>query len=137
MNRSEESRRLHRLFAAWPLAALGLIIAVAPPQSPSDVDASQFEAGMRIAIDPISGSPVGVPAGDAFPSTGLNRSSAGLTQYRLPGGGYGADLQGRFMSATMVRVNDVGELEHVCTEDHDHALDFVNNETEPVEWEVR
>jgi len=144
MSRPTESSRLRRLAAAWPLAALGLLAAVAAPHSSTPVDAQAYETGMRIQIDPITKTPTGVPAGSAFLAPGLNRSSAGLTQFRLPDGGYGVDLQGRFMSASMIRRNTDGSFESICTQDHDHALDFVRETkatraptNDPSTWEVR
>ena len=138
MLRSVESLRLRRIAAAWPLAALGLVLAVAPPKTaPTPVDAVA-ESGMRIAIDPETGDPIGSPAGGAALETTLSRSSAGLVPYRLPDGGTGVHLQGRFMSASMVRLNADGELETICTEDHDHAVHFLQDtDEETVEWEVQ
>lgn len=139
MLRSRESRGLRRLAAAWPLAALGLLVAVMPPQNPSTPSAATaVESGARIAIDPVTGDWIGMPAGGAGLETSLNRSSQGLVPYRLPDGGVGVDLQGRFMNASVVRLGADGQLETICTEDHDHAEDFLHGRNDDtVEWEVQ
>lgn len=138
MLRSRESRGLRRLAAAWPLAALGFVAAVLPPQIPSsDSEPSAVESGARIAIDPETGDPIGMPAGGAGLETSLNRSSRGLVPYRLPDGGTGVHLQGRFMNASVVRIDGGGQLETICTEDHDHAEDFLRGTSDAIEWEVQ
>ena len=84
-----------------------------------------------------TGDPVGVPSGPAFVDLGLSRESAGLVPYRLPDGGYGVDLQGRFMSATVARVGEDGDVEwmpgypvdtNVGADDGEaHSLDTADN----------
>lgn len=150
MTRSLGADRLRRLASAWPLAAFGFIAFVLPlsttPQH--DVDGSAFEAGMRVAIDPETGDLVPMPADglarEFSMDRALSRSSAGLVEEIQPDGSVRVNLQGRFQSASVVRLVD-GELQKTCTHDAAHAAEFMDGAcdhdhapaTAPVKWEVK
>lgn len=150
MKRAPERAALRRLAAAWPLACLALITVVFPPDtSPEPTPATGFESGLRISLDPDSGAPAGMPSSDALERSfaldrALSRSSAGLVERRNPDGSYGVHLQGRFMSASVARIDEDGQLQRVCTHDPDHAHAVLEGETpasecdrDPSTWEVK
>ena len=72
-------------------------------------------AGMVVSIEPGTGRLI-MPSADemrrlsAAERTGLLRTSAGLTEIRLPNGAVMVDLQGRFMEFTVVRRDLQGRL---------------------------
>lgn len=82
------------------------VTAAAPVQAPAP-------AGAVIAVDPETGR-LGMPSAaqmlelSAAERTGLLRSSAGLESVRLPDGSWMVDLQGRFQSFTVVRLDALG-----------------------------
>jgi hypothetical protein len=103
---------------------------------------------MRIAIDPDTGElvPALVPmnkAMDAELATMLSKSSDGLVEVRHPDGHVSVDLQGRFMSASLARINTDGSLESTCVESVEQAEHFLSGAAHAAghdhadEWEVR
>gem|GEM_PF-3874276 len=55
----------------------------------------------------------------------LSRSHKGLEVRPGPRGGIMVDLQGRFQSVSMARVNADGEIEFGCVESHASLEDFL------------
>ena len=145
MTRIDPPTPLRRLAASWPLAALAFVVAVLPPDtSPEPRPAGQ--SGFRIAIDPETGDLIGMPpADDAFSlDQALSRSSAGLVPVRRPDGSVSVHLQGRFMSASVVRLEADGTVKTLCTDDLEQAERFLAGEDtdhdhahDHVEWEVQ
>jgi hypothetical protein len=101
----------HRHVAAIqpkPDSAIVVPATTPPPATP----------GMVVAIEPETGRLV-MPSAEemlrlsAAERTGLLRTSAGLTEIRLPNGAVMVDLQGRFMEFTVVRRDLQGGLHRV------------------------
>lgn len=90
---------------AKPVTAAAVPTAAIPPVTP----------GMVVSIEPETGRLV-MPSAEemlrlsAAERTGLLRTSAGLTEVRLPNGAVMVDLQGRFMEFTVVRRDLQGRL---------------------------
>lgn len=143
MTRIDLPASLRRLAASWPLAALAFVVAVLPPDTTPD-PRPVGQSGFRIAIDPETGDLVGMPpADDTFSlDEALSRSSAGLVPVRRPDGSVSVHLQGRFMSASVVRLEADGTLKTLCTDDLEHAKGFlegedVDHDHDHVVWEVQ
>ena len=79
-------------------------------------------AGMVVSIEPGTGRLI-MPSADemrrlsAAERTGLLRTSAGLTEIRLPNGAVMVDLQGRFMEYSLVRLDPAGCPHFFCVND--------------------
>lgn len=109
------------------------------------------EAAMRASIDPETGAlvtgsqaarPTGAKALSPEMQTMMSRSSDGLVVEALPNGGKSVHLQGRFMSATVVRLDENGQAETLCTESADEAEAFLAQDaakpaTDANGWEAR
>ena len=155
MNRPNPTRR-------WGLPAFAVVCALALPfalsgilnDSPTPDGSTGFapgEAAMRASIDPETGALV--PGPQAARSTGdkamsaemknmMSRSTNGLVEEARPGGGVGVHLQGRFMNSTVVRFDENGHAESMCTEHAHEAAAFLAGESAQPEtdangWEVR
>ena len=146
------SRRL-----AWfggTLAALGLGFILAfsiggPSPDPvvADSPASEFPVGsaaLRVAIDPETGSLVPdlgpVKSLDADLQNMLSRSTVGLEEIHHPDGHVSVDLQGRFMSASVARLDEEGQMETTCVESAAALEGFLQGEDtahQDAELEVR
>lgn len=126
---------IRRVLSAWPLVALGLVFMVRPPVAAPESNAGVHGAAMRLAIDPATGDPIGMPAGGVDLDALLDRSSAGLVQYRLPNGGYGMDLNGRFSHALVIHRRPDGTFTSDCTHDGTPRAESVP--TDPSTWAVR
>ena len=87
-------------------------------------------AAMRVAIDPETGEfvPAVDKAADVQLQQLLRRDSDGLVEVVHPDGSVSIDLEGRFMNASLARIDADGELETICTTNHDHAQDFLSDE---------
>jgi hypothetical protein len=123
--------------------------------SAREIPVSEFapgEAGLRAAIDPETGDlAVGADAMrlqadktiDAQLRESLSRSDDGLVEVIYPEGHVGVHLKGRFMSTSVARLNDAGEVETLCTDDAAKAEAFLGDtpeakpETDANGWEVR
>ena len=106
--------------------------------------AAPIAPGMVIAVDPETGA-LGLPSPEqmleltAQERTGLLRTSAGLTEVRLPDGAVMVDLQGRFMEYTVLRIDPLG---HLRFSDVDEERALIEALTRPVPapapiWEDR
>lgn len=89
-------------------------------------------AGMIIAIDPETGAIVPPSAAQVLrltsaERTGLQRSSAGLTQVRLPNGTVMVDLQGRFMEYSVLRLDLQGRPRAACMDDERALLQWLTS----------
>jgi hypothetical protein len=85
----------------------------------SEVASAPGEAGMRIYLDPETGT-FGPPPAGAEPVGGinpLNDSDAGLVQVRLPDGSYMVDLEGRFQEYYVVQMTPSGKRVVKCVQD--------------------
>jgi hypothetical protein len=119
-----------------PLLGLAVLIATLPTTPvadrpvPTNLQAGPGTAGLLIGLDPVSGTPIGMPE-ETFSAKALapmlDRSAEGLVEEVLPGGAVRLDLQGRFMSASVARVDQDG-VHTLCTEDPDAAQAFLNGE---------
>jgi hypothetical protein len=92
-------------------AASSATKSVVPPAAVPTTTAGA--AGMIVAIDPESGALVPPTAEQvrtltAAERTGLMRTSAGLTEVRLPNGAVMVDLQGRFMEYSLAQLDPAG-----------------------------
>jgi hypothetical protein len=96
------------------------------PRTPSSVATrpapAPSPAGAVIGIDPETGR-LGMPTAaqmlelSAAERTGLLRTSDGLTEVVLPDGSVMVDLQGRFMTYSVVRLDGRGGYRFTCAED--------------------
>ena len=137
MKLNRVSRRL--AWSGGALAALGLGFALAfyiggpsPDSLAAGSPASEFPVGsaaLRVAIDPETGALVPdrnpVKSLDPDLQNMLSRSSAGLTEVHHPDGHVSVDLQGRFMSASVARLDDDGQVETTCVENAPAVEDFL------------
>jgi len=87
-------------------------------------------AAMRVAIDPETGElgPTTDKAAEVQLQQLLRRDSDGLVEVVHPDGSVSIDLEGRFMNASLARIDADGELETICTTNHDHAQDLLSDE---------
>ncbi len=134
------SRRSHSLSRGAPALAFALILvsgvllasaeetSSSPPEDgsstlsgPGDADAGKNGSlGLRAFIDPVTGELTSNPSPDQVgrlleaSSALFSRSTEGLRPFPLPGGGRGVFLQGRFHSATGLRVTKDGSWEMTC-----------------------
>ena len=123
-----------------PLLAVAAIIATLPDASHILVsrDGRQGEtpygaAAMRASIDPETGmlsvNPTHFESSSKMLETALSRSSDGLVQETMPNGTVRMNLQGRFMSASMARLDAQGHVHTSCTEDLDQAERVLHEKT--------
>ena len=135
-----------RWLAATAVAALALAMIVIDTSAPSlsRTDGAMVPPGsakLRAAIDPETGQlTVGsVPQGlsedqdkAAYSDLEkmLSRSDADLEAVRHPDGRVSVHLDGRFMNASVARINADGEMETVCTEHPDDAHHVLETVTE-------
>ena len=125
---------LNRTRSLIAVTAALLVLAVALPWALSadepDTALAPGTAAMRVAIDPETGvlgpAPAADKAADADLQRMLRRDSEGLVEIIHPDGSASIDLQGRFMNASLARLGADGEVETICTTDHDHAEDFLS-----------
>lgn len=132
-NRSGEAfvRLRLPLFAA--ITCLALWAPRVPGSAPTDASA------MRIGLDPVTGTPIGMPAGAAakplaFP---LLRSDEGLVPELRSDGSVRVHLDGRFRSASVARINADGAVETLCTEDLGAAQAFLDGAAAATKVEVQ
>lgn len=84
-------------------------------------------AGLRVFIDPATGQFRKPTAAElesiaASARASKNKSSEGLEVVYRPDGSKHVDLQGRFMHALRVKVNEDGSTSYVCSDrTHDHS----------------
>jgi hypothetical protein len=126
-------RRL-ALFASLSLVPLAGALAAdsSPNAAPARNKAttSTHQSGLRVYVDPATGRRTSQPSPDArraaaatdAQNPAFSHSSDGLVERPLPGGGFIVDLEGRFQSATGVRIGKDGKREFYCDESaHDAA----------------
>ena len=135
-----------RWLAATAVAALALAMIVIDTSAPSlsRTDGSLVPPGtanLRGAIDPETGeltvgsAPQGLSGNQDKAVLGelekmLSRSDEDLEAVRHPDGRVSVHLDGRFMNASVARINADGEMETVCTEHPDEAHHFLETVTE-------
>ena len=79
-------------------------------------------AGLVVARDPRTGA-LGMPSDaqllelSAQEKNMISRSTAGLTEVRLPGGGGALDLRGRFQEFSVIRIGPGGRKTFECVSD--------------------
>jgi hypothetical protein len=142
------------IFGLAGVLALGLTTRHTAETAPTSVPAPGT-AAMRAAIDPQTGELVTGP--EAMRLSGadkgataelenmLSRSTAGLHEVHHADGRVSVDLQGRFMSASVARIGDDGQVEKRCAVDAAEAEAFLAREdaraaapeTDTNGWEVR
>ncbi|MFT7698207.1 MAG: hypothetical protein ACI8S7_000019 [Candidatus Krumholzibacteriia bacterium] len=140
------------LVACSTVAVVAMAVLLAPDrESPDSLIATPGTAAMRAAIDPETGELVTGPDAlrlsnptDADKAAAmenmLSRSTEGLEEVHHPDGRVSVHLQGRFMSASVARINEEGKVETLCTEDMKAAEDFLSEaqpETDANGLEVR
>lgn len=85
-------------------------------------------SAMRVSIDPETGGLVQSPATlskvDDELQESLSRSTEGLVQVHHPDGSVSVNLQGRFQSASMARIDSSGKLHTTCVDNHGAANAF-------------
>ena len=139
-----------RMMFGWisttAVVAIGLAIytydtpALSPDPTGQAMDAPGT-AALRAANDPETGElviGVGVPqpsgdsdkALDAELEKMLSRSDEGLEAITHPDGRVSVHLKGRFMNASVARINSGGQLETLCTEHSAEAHNFLDPATE-------
>ena len=134
------SRRTWSWGILLPVLGLAVLFVTLPdaPETPrtpaATTSLSGGQSGLLLGLDPDSGAPIGMPehglsAKLALPA--LSRSDAGLVQEVLPGGAVRMDLQGRFQSASVARLNPTGGVETLCTEDAEQAQAFLDRRDTP------
>ena len=114
------------LLSLVPCSALLAADTSESPASPPKKSASAppHQAGVRVYVDPQTGRRTSQPTPDQRRNAAaidamnpaFNRSSEGLVERPLPGGGYIVDLEGRFQSAVGVRIGKDGKREFYCDE---------------------
>jgi hypothetical protein len=140
MNLHSPTRPFAWIGGSLAVLVLGFVLFVSLGDSESEValapeTASELPVGtaaMRVAIDPETGALVpdhSLNKGlDADMQNMLNRSSEGLVEVVHPDGHVSVDLQGRFMSASVARIDQDGQLETTCVESAEALNDFLNGE---------
>ena len=123
-----------------PLLAVAVIIATLPDASHILASREGHQgtmpygaAAMRASIDPETGmlsvNPTRVESSSKMLETALSRSSDGLVQETMPNGTVRMNLQGRFMSASVARLDAQGHVHTTCTEDLDQAQRVLHGTT--------
>jgi hypothetical protein len=101
----------------------------------ADADAVPGIAAMRAGIDPETGALVTGPdavagaadkAADRELAEMVSRSTEGLVEVRHPEGHVSVNLEGRFMNASVARIDADGKVETLCAEDLDEARAFLD-----------
>lgn len=146
MRSSPPTRLLHWTAALGVLATLAFAVTLIETSSAVQPDGLPVgAAAMRVAIDPETGALVIAPisADKALSPTVANmlsRSSEGLVEVHHPDGHVSVDLQGRFQSVSLARLNAAGEVEATCVENAEQGENFLENGLAPRHdhaWEVR
>ena len=138
--------RLNFSRRAWTLAGGSLVLALiawagwgflgnSHPSSVADGnpgDLAPGSAAVRAYIDPETGTltqshAYGNASADAEVENALNRSTVGLVEVTHPDGHVSVDLQGRFQSASVARINADGQIETSCVETQAEADTFLND----------
>jgi hypothetical protein len=89
-------------------------------------------AGQTVAVDPQTGK-LRPPTPDEARQLGmalknyLNRSSQGLTVKTHPNGAQSVDLQGRFQSVSLAKINPDGSASEECVTSMQEAEDFLTS----------
>ncbi|MCP4571614.1 MAG: hypothetical protein GY838_04620 [bacterium] len=118
------------------VATASLVLAVALPwaltaDEPAD-GIAPGTAAMRVSIDPETGELVHATATDKAADLQLQqmlrRDDDGLVEVIHPDGSASIDLEGRFMSASVARIGEDGELETICTTDSHQAQEFLSGQ---------
>ena len=137
--------RLNLSRRAWTMVGVSLALALTTwamwgfygtshPSSVADGgpgDLAPGSAAMRAYIDPETGvltqsHAAGTESADTELDNSLNRSTAGLVEVTHPDGHVSVDLQGRFQSASVARINADGEVETTCVETQAAADSFLS-----------
>ena len=115
-----------------------LVVSLTDPGSEMAVSADPVSdlpvgsAALRVAIDPETGALVPdlnpAKAMDADLQNMLSRSSDGLVEVTHPDGHVSVHLQGRFMSASIARIDKDGHVETTCVESNEALNDFMSGE---------
>jgi hypothetical protein len=127
--------------AALAVATLTLDIPATSPVKTEQVPGTVSAAAWRAAIDPETGdlvTGVGAPshsgdqakARDVELANMLSRSDEGLEAVSYPDGRVSVHLNGRFMNASLARIDAQGKLETLCTEHAAEAHHFLHVDTE-------
>jgi hypothetical protein len=119
---------------AFALVFVSGTLAVAQESASSKTEADRYThvpfAGQSVAIDPQTGK-VRPPTPDEARQLGaalknyLNRSSQGLTVKTHPNGVQSVDLQGRFQSVSVAKINANGSVSEKCVTNMQEAQDFL------------
>ena len=140
MKLTSVSHRLSWFGGTLAVIGLGFVLSLSsgPPTLDSVVTiapASDLPAGsaaLRVAIDPETGTLVPdhnpIKSLDPDLQNMLSRSTAGLKEVVHPDGHVSVDLEGRFMSATLARLDSNGQMETTCVESIDAAAGFLRGE---------
>jgi len=120
-------------------------VALLTPVNPGPADDSVLSPGaasLRASIDPETGELVtGHTSPDQDPDLAmqraLDRSTEGLAPVQHPDGAVSVDLQGRFRSATVARINDDGQLETTCVDGQAQADAFFAGDASTTKPEVQ
>jgi hypothetical protein len=126
--------------AAEPRASARRRVAATVPVADTPATPPPAAAGMVVAIDPETGQ-LGMPTSEQLlelsplEMNAASRSSEGLHEIALPGGGFAIDLQGRFQEFVIVETGPDGRLRQRCVDDH--AAQSARRVTAPVLWEER
>ena len=136
MHLSRSRRLLAGLAAVAVLAASAVAIlspeeppAVASAETDLAVEAAPVPAAMRAFLDPETGelsyesAPLQLSK-DAELARALSRSTEGLVEVYHPEGHVTVNVEGRFQSVTMARINAGGQVETACVHDADAAESF-------------
>ena len=146
MRSSPPTRLLRWTAALGVLATLAFTVTLIEARSAVQPDALPVgAAAMRVAIDPETGALVIAPidvekALSPTVANMLSRSSEGLVEVHHPDGHVSVDLQGRFQSVSLARLNEAGEVEATCVENAEQGETFLGKGTAPRhdhEWEVQ
>lgn len=142
--------KTRRSFRRWLPAATALVLVIVlnlqdkSTPLPARTEGTPQEpatAAMRASIDPETGELIvgtgqraipGVPdkADDVAIEEMLSRSDEGLEAVRHPDGRVSVHLKGRFMNASLARIDADGNVETICTDHEDHAHNFLDADTE-------
>jgi hypothetical protein len=142
--------KTRRSFRRWLPAATALALAIVlnlqekSTPVPARTEGAAQEpatAAMRASIDPETGelivgvdprniSNVSDKADEAAIAEMLSRSDEGLEPVHHPDGRVSVHLQGRFMNASLARIDADGKLETMCTDHAGHAHEFLDASAE-------
>jgi hypothetical protein len=121
------------VLASWS-ATTAFAQAAAKSSATDDGYAAVQVAGQQVAIDRATGklrqpTPQEAKALAAGLMKFLNRSSAGLTAVQHPNGATSMDLQGRYLSVSVAKVNPDGTVSEKCVTSIKAAKNFVGRTT--------